>query len=80
MQLQIQTPVKKYDLDSTKNLNHMLLIPELAMDENGGLANVHLDHSVLDFLKASYILVWGLRYKAKKDQNQLCGEDVPNVP
>lgn len=66
-QLEIFRPlVKECDLDHTKNLKHMLLILKLGMDINDGVANVHLDHSILGLLKGILHGSLGLGIQGKK--------------
>lgn len=50
------------------------------MDENGGLADVYLDHSVLGLLKGILHSSLGPGLQSKKDQNQLYREDISKVP
>lgn len=58
--------VRECDLDPTKNLNHKPFIPKLSKNANDGLANVHLDHSVLRLLKGILRASLGLEIQSKK--------------
>lgn len=63
---------RECDLDSTKNLNHMLLILKLGTDANAGLTKVHLSHNVLGLLTDVLHTSLGPEMQRKNDHRPLC--------